>query len=235
MSRRLIVGLVCVLALAAALLTLFPGVDLAVSRAFFGGEIFIWHGRTVAERVHNALPWVIAALAVGLTLAWLAAGLRRRPVLGIGTRGWLFLVLVLGLGPGLLVNVVLKDNWGRARPLHVQEFGGPLAFTPAGVPSDQCARNCSFVAGDPSVGFSLHAFAYVVPRRRRLVLAGGLAAGGVLGLLRIGQGAHFLGDVVYSALVVVLLAALLHRLLFGAGPLARWLAPFDGRSATAAR
>jgi lipid A 4'-phosphatase len=228
MSGRLVIGVIGVLALAAAALTLFPGIDPAVSRLFFDHGTFIWNGDTVAERVHRALPWTIAGLVAALTLAWAVAGFRRRPVFGIGARGWLFVLLVLGLGPGLLVNVVLKDNWGRARPEHVAAFGGPLAFTPAGVLSDQCDKNCSFVAGDPSVGFSLHAFGYVVPRRRRTVLLGGLAAGGVIGLMRIGQGAHFLGDVVYCALVVVLLAALLYRLIYGAGPLARLLAPFDG-------
>ena len=35
----------------------------------------------------------------------------------------------------------------------IAEFGGDKRFTPAFVPSDQCARNCSFPAGDPAVGF----------------------------------------------------------------------------------
>ena len=39
----------------------------------------------------------------------------------------LFLLL---LGPGLLVNVVLKDNsTGRARPSQVLEFGGSHQFS----------------------------------------------------------------------------------------------------------
>ena len=43
-------------------------------------------------------------------LAW------RRPAL--------FLVLVAALGPGLLINVVFKDHYGRPRPREVQELGG---------------------------------------------------------------------------------------------------------------
>ena len=43
---------------------------------------------------------------------------------GVPGRAAVFLVLSLLLGPGLLVNVILKDNWGRPRPGSVVEFGG---------------------------------------------------------------------------------------------------------------
>ena len=36
----------------------------------------------------------------------------------------LFLILVMLLGPGLLVNGVLKEYWGRPRPRNIIPFGG---------------------------------------------------------------------------------------------------------------
>jgi lipid A 4'-phosphatase len=46
-------------------------------------------------------------------------------------RNVIFLLFALGLGPGLLVNGVLKSYWGRARPYDVIQFGGKKEFTPA--------------------------------------------------------------------------------------------------------
>ena len=76
------------------------------------------------------------------------------------------------LGPGLVVNGILKEHWGRARPRDVTQFGGDRRFTPALVIADQCERNCSFSAGHPSAGFALAALAYAsISRRRRWAAA----------------------------------------------------------------
>ncbi|MDD4147051.1 MAG: hypothetical protein PHO85_00825 [Candidatus Cloacimonetes bacterium] len=37
---------------------------------------------------------------------------------------YLFMVLSIILGPGLIVNSALKDNWGRPRPRDLEIFGG---------------------------------------------------------------------------------------------------------------
>jgi len=118
------------------------------------------------------------------------------------------------IGPGLLVNTLFKDNWGRARPSQVEEFGGTKQFTRAALPADQCAKNCSFVSGHASVGFFFLAFAYVWPRRRILWLASGTALGLGIGLVRIMQGGHFFSDVIFCGIVVYLSARVLHALMF---------------------
>lgn len=46
----------------------------------------------------------------------------------------LFLLLLLALGPGLLVNVILKNHLGRPRPQELIEFGGKQQFTQTGYP-----------------------------------------------------------------------------------------------------
>ena len=53
----------------------------------------------------------------------------------------LFLAAAL-LGPLLIVDSGFKSQLGRARPAQTEVFGGPLRFTPAFLPSDQCQRTC---------------------------------------------------------------------------------------------
>ncbi len=128
------------------------------------------------------------------------------------------------LGPGLVANVVLKDMWNRARPVQVEEFGGHQYYSPPMVLSNQCEKNCSFVAGDAAMGFYLQIVAYVVARRfSGPLLAAGMAAGLAAGLLRIGMGAHFFSDVIYAGVFMTLTIAGLHAAMFGpAQTLDRW-------------
>ena len=122
------------------------------------------------------------------------------------------LLLALALGPGLVVNVVFKDHWGRARPAQIAAFGGTQRFTPPFVPSDQCATNCSFPAGDPAMGFVLVAAAFLArPRRRRAAAAGALGLGAVLGIVRMAQGGHFFSDVLASGFLVFATSWALYR------------------------
>lgn len=122
----------------------------------------------------------------------------------------IFLLFTLGLGPGLIVNTILKDRWGRARPAQIREFGGSRRFTKAFVMSDQCRRNCSFVSGDAAMGYYGLAFAFVARRRRVIIASAGLLAGTTIGLIRIAQGAHFLSDVMLAGVFIFLIAWLLY-------------------------
>lgn len=79
------------------------------------------------------------------------------------------------------------------------------------MPGAQCQRNCAFACGDASVGFFFLAPAFILAKRRRAWLAVGLAAGGLLGLMRLAQGGHFLSDVIFSFYIVYFSAWLLHR------------------------
>ncbi len=199
----------------ALLFLAFPSLDIAASGLFFRpdqGFILLHEPILGALRRNLEVPLAVF-FALGLAyLAWTTW--RGAPAwLGDRRRQVIYLMLVLILGPALLVNGVFKDHWGRARPMDVHVFNGPDRFTPAWVISDQCDRNCSFVCGDASVGFALVALGFISRRPRRW-LAAGIAAGGLLGLMRIGQGGHFLSDVVFSFYAVYLSAWLLHRWMF---------------------
>lgn len=156
-----------------------------------------------------------AHLVVILTVAWLWLASRIWRAHGEQTlrRRLVFLVVVLALGPGLLVNAVLKGEWGRARPSQIVEFGGQKLFSPAVIPTDQCEKNCSFVSGHASMGFFFMAFAWFF-RDRRWLWAG-IMLGAVVGLGRMAQGGHFLSDVVFAFWSVYFTAMVCARWLLG--------------------
>ncbi|TPW01688.1 MAG: superfamily protein, partial [bacterium] len=113
--------------------------------------------------------------------------------------------------PGLIVNLILKDHWGRPRPSTIAEFFGPNHYVPPFLISDQCLDNCSFPSGHAALGFWLVAFALLTPPvRRRRALWAALVFGAMVGLVRIAQGGHFLSDVLVSGMIVVGLTCWLH-------------------------
>jgi lipid A 4'-phosphatase len=199
---------------AALLLTAVPDIDLWFSGLFYRpGSGFFLADWPPVRLLFRSAPCITAALV----LFAVAAGARHhfggRTLLGCDARAALYLVLALAIGPGLVVNAILKDHWGRARPSQTVQFGGDKQFTPALVPASQCERNCSFSSGHAALGFSFVAFAFLATdrRRRRLAVLCAVAAGGLLGLGRIAQGGHFLSDVVVSGLLVTATSWLLHR------------------------
>lgn len=128
----------------------------------------------------------------------------------------LFLVLVAAIGPGLLVNVVFKDHYGRPRPREVVELGGEERFLPVWVKGND-AQAKSFPCGHCSMGFYLST-PYLVWRRRRRPLAlaalsSGLGVGLLLGVARMMAGGHFLSDVIWAGGMVWLVALGLYQLL----------------------
>ncbi len=207
MTAKRILIFAVIFTVAMGMLVLFPGIDLWTSGLFYrpGAGFYPTHW-PIFTLPRLAVPYVTALLAAVYAALIFVPGRRRAGI---------YLLLALALGPGLIVNTVLKDHWGRARPDQVIQFGGDRAFSPAWIPSDQCTGHCSFPAGDPSVGFSLAAAAFLVRKRkaRRWTMAGALGLGGFLGLMRIAQGGHFLSDVVTSGFLVFGISWALYRLL----------------------
>jgi lipid A 4'-phosphatase len=215
--------------LAAILFVGWPGLDLEVSSLFYLRPRTFWLTRaSLAEALRSLFTlttWVAGIAAVcGIMLAIA----KRRRLFGLSLRQWLFLGMVLAVGPGLLANTVLKDHWGRPRPTQVTEFGGPYPFIPVLERSGQCDRNCSFVGGEASSIFALGFAAVLLARRRRaMLMAAALGAGSLIGLIRMAGGGHFLSDIVFAGVLMALVVALLHYLLFDhlaerLGDEARW-------------
>lgn len=216
-ANRAILVLVLAFIAAAAIFVGAPAIDLAASQAVFLGERRFWlTDSAFAIAVNKATPKVVWVASAAIILGMIAGASWR--IRGLEFRRMLFLALSFAIGPGLVVNGVLKEYWGRARPNDVAAFGGPAQFSPALVPADQCDSNCSFVSGDVAVAFAFVAVAVLLPARWR---PAGIAIAFLLGIgvaaLRVLQGAHFLSDVVFAALFTLLPIAVLARLLLPSG------------------
>jgi len=176
---------------------LWPALDLRFSALFYDAtQGFVVNPLLLA--INDAVPWVGRALLL-LALAVLLLGRFRRAGVSpqlMRSAGMLALSLVLGLG--LLVHEVLKNQWGRARPLTIEAFGGTATFTSPLQPTKQCKRNCSFVSGHAATGFALISVGLLgTTRRRRRWLLVGTVLGLLVGLLRIALGGHFLSDILF--------------------------------------
>jgi membrane-associated PAP2 superfamily phosphatase len=140
--------------------------------------------------------WVVSlsALAILLASRWNRRAARQRRICA-------FLVLVMIVGPGLVVNEVFKKHWGRPRPLDVYEFAGDREFVPVWIKSPPGNGN-AFASGHASTGFYLFAPYFFLRNRRKkwalFFLSLGLSYGFLVGLARMIQGAHFASDVVWA-------------------------------------
>ena len=207
-----------------AVFGLAPRVDLVVSGWFHDPEQEFWMANLRPVEWLRMLFWYAAeGLAVIAAIGLAMALLRRRDALGLPARVWGFVLALFVAGPGIVVNGILKEHWGRARPDTVTAFGGEHMFTGPFWPADQCAHNCSFVSGEAAAAMALGIGLYVILRHLNpspLVWRAGLAVAvtvPVLGaVLRVIAGRHFLSDVICAGLIVAGLALLFHRLILRA-------------------
>ncbi|MCX6243518.1 MAG: phosphatase PAP2 family protein [Bacteroidetes bacterium] len=113
----------------------------------------------------------------------------------------LVLVFTIIVGPGLIVNLILKDHSGRPRPREITEFGGTeeyICICEKGKTND----GKSFPCGHCSMGFYL-AIPYLFYRNRKKVvaysiLATGISYGILIGISRMMAGGHFASDVLWA-------------------------------------
>ena len=101
----------------AVVLFLFaPQVDLVTSRWFYvPGHGFVWGEWQPVIYLYQAVPWITwAVLAIAAAGAlWLF--LSDRPLWRLDRKALVFVVVAIGLGPGLLANTLLKDHAKGAR------------------------------------------------------------------------------------------------------------------------
>ncbi|TCO71587.1 phosphatase PAP2 family protein [Rhodovulum euryhalinum] len=204
--------------LAASLVfAVLPGIDLAVARVFFvEGEGFVLGDVRQLQLIREGL-WNLANLVGFVALAFGIHALLSRRTCRVPGRVWGYAVTLILVVPIGIVNGILKEFWGRARPDDVTEFGGPLAFTPPWEIAGQCARNCSFVSGEAAsaatMAILIGLFAWnAVPGGRRPYLVAVLVAIALgAGMLRVSFGRHFLSDVLWADIIVLTMAWALAR------------------------
>ena len=219
-------GLTIALAIAATVglvFAIWPQLDLDIAALFFdahhGG---FWRSYDpVYLFARDASTWLIALVAAPAGLAIAMKLVRPQRRLLIPGRAIVLMLLSLALAPGVLANLVLKEHWGRPRPIDVAQFGGDEHFRPWWDPRGDCAKNCSFIAGEPTGAFwTMAPAALAPPHWRAAAYAAALGFGCAVGLLRMAAGAHFFTDVVFAGVVAFLVIWLLHGWLYrwGAAP-----------------
>lgn len=206
----LVVGVIC---------AVDPRLDLDIAAAFqaqgYRGFVFAINAQPWVQHTRWAARIVIALLALPAFLAIIGKLIwPRRPML-IEVRAAIFLIATLALGPGVLTNVILKDHWGRPRPIDVQQFDGAYRFMPWWNPRGDCPDNCSFVAGEPAGAFwTLAPAALAGPELQPIAYAAALAFGIGIGALRIAAGGHFFSDVVFAGVFMYLVIWLAYGLIY---------------------
>lgn len=223
MNRLGLLLALCVAVLTGLVFGLWPGLDIEIAALFFDPAAGFALGRNAAlSALRDGAMWVAAGfvapavVALAMELFWPG----RRALMS--RRAAWFLIITIALGPGLIVNVLLKDHWHRPRPSQVAEFRGAERFVPWWSTAGGCARNCSFVAGEPSGAFWTIAPAALAPPAWRIAAyAGAIGFGLVVGLLRMAAGGHFFTDVVFAGVFVFLAIWMVHGAIF------RWHGEID--------
>jgi membrane-associated PAP2 superfamily phosphatase len=220
MNRTGLIAALSIALVAGLAFGLYPELDLLVARYFYAFEDPAHN--MFAFRIYPPLMWardiglwvgtVLVAPAVASLVFKLV--LPRRKLLMSG-RAIVFLIATMALGPGLLVNVLLKDHWGRPRPIDVTQFGGSEHFVAWWDPRGDCPANCAFVSGDVAGAFWTVAPAALAPPQWRAIAYGAaLALGTGMAVIRMMAGAHFPSDVIFAGVFTFLIIWLVYALIF---------------------
>jgi len=202
--------LLAITAVLAVLFVAYPEIDLAIMRLLYDPESgFVLQGQplsAVYKEFRAVFEWLFFG---GVVLATLTRAFGR-VLFGLTWQrlGVIWGTLVLGLG--VIGNLLFKEQFGRARPEDVVQFGGTAAFSPPWIPVSECDSNCSFISGDAGLGFATIALALMVPRRWRLpAMAAAIGLGIAIGIMRMLTGSHFPSDVLFAGLLMAFVAMVL--------------------------
>lgn len=205
------------------LLGFFPSLDLQVSALFFQPDQGFWLSTFPGISFSRFSLWYASLALVVLSFVGLSVALFwRTEMFGFPARVWGFIFALYVIAPGIIVNLGLKELWGRARPAAIVEFGGSQAFTPFWKVAQECASNCSFVSGEGAAAMALGISLIVLIRFAKLRMSDALVRVGfwlvvllpVLGAAqRLITGRHFLSDMLMAIAIVSCVALLLHALL----------------------
>ncbi|MBL0708265.1 MAG: phosphatase PAP2 family protein [Sulfurimonas sp.] len=199
--------------LIASLIFIFlPEIDLYISSFFYDGKAFFLNGTIFESFFYYSVKPVIIILSVSTIGIFFYNHFKKKNILKINSKVLLYVVLFLTIAPVFIVNVGLKENWGRARPGQTVNFGGQKEFTPAFVMSDQ--GGYSFSSGHAAAAFSLLGFALLVKKRKKMWITLALSYGVLVSIARVSAGGHFFSDVVTSFFIVYISTNIIYKLVF---------------------
>jgi lipid A 4'-phosphatase len=214
MGRGWVLGAIAVGVVSGLLFAIFPQFDIEIPAWFFDPvrgnfPVAIKWFPNLIRSIGHWTAWLIA-LAAGASLLGKILFPRRKALLS--PRIALFLVCSFAIGPGLIVNGILKPIWARPRPVFVQQFGKQETFEPWWKPGGDCRSNCSFVSGDAAEAFWLLAPASISPPSvKPLAETAVMGFAVALSTLRVVFGRHFPTDVIFAGVIMVIVIAACRR------------------------
>jgi lipid A 4'-phosphatase len=199
---------------------LYPQLDLGISQYFYdyvdaSKNVFAWRIYPPLMHARDLGLWISTVLVAPAVAALVVKLVLPRRKMFISARAVAFLVTTLALAPGLIVNVVLKDHWGRPRPIDVMQFGGDQKFVAWWDPRGACPSNCSFVSGDVAgTAWTIAPAALAPPQWRVLAYGAALTLTTGMGIIRVMAGAHFVSDTVFAGVFTFLIIWIVHGLIY---------------------
>jgi lipid A 4'-phosphatase len=199
---------------------LYPELDLRIARYFYVFEdtshnMFALRIYPPLMLARNVGLWIAAALVAPAGAALVIKLVLPRRKLLMSGRAVVFLIGTMVLAPGLLANVLLKDHWGRSRPIDVKQLGGNERFVAWWDPRGDCTANCSFVSGDVAGAFWTIAPAALAPPQWRAIAYGAaLAHGTGMAAIRVVAGGHFPSDVIFAGVFTFLIVWTAYALIY---------------------
>ncbi len=220
MNRTSLIIVLGVAVVAGLGFALYPGIDLSIAQGVYeatnvsNATIARWL-LLITSTVRAIGLWVEIFLTALPIVAFVVKLALPRTKMLIPGRAAIFLLSSLAIGPGLLVNVALKNHWERPRPGQLLQFGGTQHFVPWWEPIGDCRKNCSFVSGEASAAFWTLAPAALAPAQwRPFAYAAAIAFGSSISISRIMAGGHFLSDTIFAGVFTFVVIWLLYAIFY---------------------
>ena len=216
-ARTTLVLILVAIAAVGVAFAVCPDWDLALTHLFFDPTTkqFPLSFNPTINWLRNKAVFITNACLACLGASVVLKIIRPGRQMWIPGRAVIFLALTFLLGPGMLVNWMLKEHWSRPRPAEVVEFGGDKPFMPWWDPRGACEQNCSFVSGETSTATWTLAAAVLIPGTMGLVAIGSAMTYTVaMAVMRLIVGGHFFTDVAFAILFTSLLIWIAHGLIY---------------------
>jgi lipid A 4'-phosphatase len=214
MSKTIFFNIVLLTGLFSLLMFFFPQIDLTVSGWFYNpGKGFLLenaYGKLHLAVFRDAMVYLTYLMITCLVVMLLCGIFSKKYSPLLPTKICLFLLISFAVAPVFVVNDLLKNHWGRARPYQIQQFGGDKIFTRAWEISDQCEKNCSFTSGETANVFCYLALLFIL-KRKKLAAVLIFTFGFLMMFERIAQGDHFLSDAILSGFIDYLVIWLIYQ------------------------
>ena len=199
--------------LSSVILVLFPEIDIGISNLFYKKGLGFVAGGTFYENIlYHSITYVTAGALLIPILLYIYNFFTKKNILKVNAKVILYLGLVLSIGPGLIVNELLKNHWGRPRPAETTLFGGTKEFTPPFIITDQ--DGYSFSSGHVAAAFFLLTLALLVRKNKAFWVFLASSYGIAISYVRIAAGGHFFSDAVVSFFITYIISIMFYNIFF---------------------